>query len=74
MADHSKSVGDLIMVLILGVFAFVIGGAWNGLVNTALETYVPNIDKSLIYRFVYVSILTVIAIFAVVHLSKYIKY
>ena len=67
-----KNVSDIVMIIVFGVFIFVIGATWNNLINDALKTYIPDVEESLVYRFIYIMILTIIAIILVVRISKWV--
>ena len=67
----------LIIIIITGVFTFLVGTSWNSLINDLIDTYLPNNKQSFIFRFIYVSSLTVAVILAVVwivnHMPKWLN-
>lgn len=51
-------------------FAFIVALAWSSAISTLFDTYFPDKNKSVLSRFVYAFVLTIMLILISIYLNK----
>jgi len=66
----TKAVMSRTTGFILAAFGFVVGLAWNDAVQTLVKTIFSQEENTIIAKFIYALIITVVLVFVSLHLDK----
>jgi hypothetical protein len=67
---NTELVKNSLLYYLLTSFAFIVALAWSSAISTLFDTYFPDKNKSVLSRFVYALILTVMLVMVSIYLNK----
>ena len=69
-ANLHKEIKEKTVVYILAAVSFVAGLAWNEAIKSLIDQFFPNSSNSVLIKFIYAVIVTIIIVLVTVYLSR----